>query len=155
MCHVFTISISPFCQIEGNIFFGSDFSLGRFSCLFARSGGKIVIGSNVSLNTNVMINSDLGGLIEIGNDVLIGPNVVIRSSEHMYSDPLTIIKCQGHIPGKIFIENDVWICANSVITSNVTIGKGSVIAAGSVVTTDVEPYSIVGGVPARIIKKRV
>ena len=53
------------------------------------------------------------------------------------------------------IEDDCWIAANSIILAGVTIGKGSVVAAGSVVTTDVPPYSVVGGVPARLIKKRL
>ena len=153
ICKDYTASISPLCQIDGDITLGSFFSLGRSSCLFAR-GGILDIGNNVSVNSNVMINSDMGGIISIGDYTLIGPNVVIRSSEHIYSDSTAQIMYQGHKFGKILIEQDVWICANCVITSNVIIGKGAVIAAGSVVTKDVEPYSVVGGVPAIIISKR-
>ena len=58
------------------------------------------------------------------------------------------------IEGDILIEDDVWISSNSVILPNCTIGKGAIVAAGAVVTNNVEPYTIVGGVPAKLIKKR-
>lgn len=56
--------------------------------------------------------------------------------------------------GKIIIGDDCWIAANAVITSGVVIGSHSIVGAGAVVTSDIEPYSIIGGVPARLIKKR-
>jgi galactoside O-acetyltransferase len=56
--------------------------------------------------------------------------------------------------GEIIVEDDVWIASNCVITANTIIGKSSIVGVGSVVTKNVEPYSIVGGVPARLIKKR-
>lgn len=59
------------------------------------------------------------------------------------------------LQGDIIIDDDVWIGAGAIILTGVTIGKGSVIAAGSIVTKDVEPYTIVGGNPAKLIKKRV
>ncbi|MCB2195276.1 MAG: hypothetical protein KQH79_05415 [Bacteroidetes bacterium] len=62
---------------------------------------------------------------------------------------------QDYYDGDIIIEDDVWIGANSVVVAGVTIGKGSVIAAGSVVTKDVEPYSIYGGVPSKKIRSRI
>ena len=61
----------------------------------------------------------------------------------------------GHVPGEIHIEEDVWIGANCVITADVRIGRGAVVGAGAVVTRDVEPFSIVGGVPARPIGHRL
>ena len=61
---------------------------------------------------------------------------------------------QGHVAGVITIESDVWIGANTTIVGGVRVGQGSVVAAGAVVVRDVEPYTIVGGVPARFIKKR-
>ena len=64
------------------------------------------------------------------------------------------IKEQGVKREFVKIEDDCWIAANTVILAGVTIGRGSVIAAGSVVTKDVPPYSIVGGVPANVIKSR-
>ena len=148
-----TTCIDQMCEITGNIKLGSNFSLGRFSSIYAR-GGQVIIDENVSINSGVMINADIGGNIHIGRYTLIGPNVVIRSAEHKFSNLDIPIRNQGHNISNIFIEEDVWICSNCVITSGVTIGRGSVIAAGSVVTKDVAPFSVVGGVPAAIIKRR-
>ncbi len=61
---------------------------------------------------------------------------------------------QGHVPGTVVIEEDVWIGANCVITPDVRIGRGAVVGAGAVVTRDVAPFAIVGGVPAREIGRR-
>jgi galactoside O-acetyltransferase len=115
--------------------------------------GEIFIGDSTSLNTNVIIGSS-GGLIVIGNNVLIAANVVIRSADHgtRASSP---IRDQPHTPGVIQIEDDVWIGSNAVITSNVTLAEGTIVAAGAVVTKSTEPYSIVGGVPARKISQRI
>ena len=69
------------------------------------------------------------------------------------------MKCFGYdreasCKGDIIVKDDVWICTNSIICSGVTIGQGAIVAAGSVVTKDVEPYAVVGGNPAKIIKYR-
>lgn len=85
---------------------------------------------------------------------MIGPNVVIRAADHGLSKDILIRK-QQHIGGIIIIEDDVWIGSNAVILKDVKLGKGCVIAAGAVVTKDVEPYTIVGGVPAKKIAERI
>ncbi len=113
---------------------------------------NIKIGERVSINRNTMITAKAP--IEIGNNVSIGPNVVINSGNHNFSRKDIPICNQGHTVENITIENDVWIGASAIILAGVTIGVGSVIAAGAVVTKDVEPYSIMAGVPARLIKKR-
>jgi len=152
------ISISQDCYIRGceNIALGSNIGIGLNNQIYAGGSGKerIAVGDNVYLNSNVMINADIGGEIIIGNDVLIGPNVVFRASNHRFSDPSVPIKKQGHESGSIVVEDDVWFGANVVVLPNVTIGKGSVIAAGAVVNKDVEKYTIVGGVPAKKIGVR-
>ena len=126
----------------------------RFSCLYSHSQGSIKIGSNVSMNTNVVIGAADGGEVIVGNNVMIGPNVVLRSSDHIFTDKDVAMNKQGHSGGTIIIENDVWIGSNATITSNVKIGSHSIVGAGSVVTKDVDPYSIVGGVPSKLIKYR-
>lgn len=120
----------------------------------AHRNGKIVFGSNISINFNVSIGASENGIIHIKDNCLIATNVVFRAANHNYSNPDVLIRKQGHIGGKIVVEEDVWIATNVVILPNVTIGKGSIIAAGAVVNKKVEPYSIVGGVPAKLIKKR-
>ena len=135
-----------------NIQIGSCFSSLGYLFLYGNEG-FISIGDNCSINTNVQIGAS-GGRIIIGNNVLIGPNVVIRAADHVFSDPKILIREQGHAGGDIIIEDDVWICANCVITKSVRIGRGSIIAAGSIVTKDVEPLTIIAGVPANKIKSR-
>jgi acetyltransferase-like isoleucine patch superfamily enzyme len=65
------------------------------------------------------------------------------------------MKDQGVIRKNIVVEDDCWIAANSIILAGITIGKGSVIAAGSVVTKDVPPYSVFAGIPAKLIQSRI
>lgn len=114
--------------------------------------GNISIGNNVGINTRCWISGT--GELEIGNDVLIGPHVVIHSANHNFSNKDIPILEQGHTLSKITIENDVWIGANTTILAGVTIKSGCVIAAGAVVSKDTLEYSIYGGVPAKLIKKR-
>lgn len=132
---------------------GSNFSLMSRSVLVAE-GGELTIGDRVSINSNVVINAADGGRIEIGNDVLIGPNVVLRASDHAFGCEGEPINRQGHTPGSIVIEDDVWIGSTAVIVGGVRVSAHSVVAAGAVVAKDVEPWCVVGGVPARVLKKR-
>jgi galactoside O-acetyltransferase len=136
----------------GNITLGSNFQISRLATIAANNGGKIVIGNNTAINEKTFIGASDKGYIEIGNDVTIAYNVSIRASDHIFVDKNAPIKEQGHIEGKIIIEDNVWIAANCIITKDVIIGKNSVIAAGAVVTGDVEPNAIYGGIPARKIK---
>ena len=109
-------------------------------------------GKNIHLGKNVFINSschfqDQGG-IYIGNNVLIGHQVTLATLNHMQSP-----KDRGSmIPKAIHIGNDVWIGSSSTILPGVTIGDGAIVAAGAVVSKDVESNTIVGGVPAKFIK---
>ena len=95
-----------------------------------------------------------GGLIRIGKQVAIGPGTVLRAANHCFDSLEKAIMLQGHLYGEIVIEDDVWIAANCTITPGTRIGHGAVVGAGAVVTRDVEPYAIVGGVPARVIGSR-
>ncbi len=92
--------------------------------------------------------------IDIGDNVMIAQAVTIRDTDHC-SDSLTIPMIdQGIVTTPVIVGDDVWIGHGAVILRGVTIGTGSIIAAGSVVRSDVPPFSIVGGVPARILKTR-
>lgn len=109
-------------------------------------------GKNIHLGNNVFINSgcrfqDQGG-IYIGDNVLIGHNVVLATLNHE-ENPL---KRGNLIPSPIRIGNDVWVGSNATILPGVTIGNGAIIAAGAVVTKDVNENSVVAGVPARYIR---
>lgn len=110
-------------------------------------------GKNIEFGENVFINAschfqDQGG-IQIGDNALIGHQVVLATLDHDL-----IPEKRGILyPAPIVIEEDVWIGANATILKGVTIGRGSVVAAGAVVTKDVSAYTIVGGNPARVIKQ--
>jgi acetyltransferase-like isoleucine patch superfamily enzyme len=130
------------------------------------------IGSNVTISAN---NISLGkysaihsfgtliGIISIGDYVMIAKNVFISSGKHHYNEiPYLPLKMQdkiykaknGELSLPVVINDDVWIGVNCIIMAGVTIGKGAIIGSNSVVTKDVLPYVIVGGGPAKIIKKR-
>ena len=135
-----------------NIYIAHNPVIGRGSTLSADKG-MLSIGHFLRCNTNVNIDAS-GGTIHIGSNVMIGPNVVIRASDHKHVRTDIPMNEQGHSGGHISIGSDCWICANVVITRDVEIGRGSIIAAGAVVTSDIKPYSIAGGVPARVISSR-
>lgn len=119
--------------------------------------GAFVSPIELSTGNNVWIGNNcfLCGKVEIGNDVMIGPNVSIPGAEHNHEKIDLPMRKQGNTIKGTIIGNDVWIGANAVILDGIKIGEGSIIAAGSVVTKDVEPYSMVAGVPAKLVKKRV
>ena len=114
-------------------------------------GSEFKIGDNVQINPG----TSLYGNIEIGNNVMIAPNCMLASGNHGIKDngePMIIQKCTSK--GKIIIEDDVWIGANSVILDGVTIKTGAVVGGGSVVTKNIPSKAIVAGNPAKIIKNR-
>lgn len=134
-------------------------SLGRnvrieAGCTLNCPDAPLTLGDGCFLNKNVRITSGPGGECRIGNQVTIGPNVVIETATHNHERVDIPIAEQGLSFKPITIEDDVWIAANAVITQGVTVGRGSIVGAGAVVTKDVEPYTVVGGVPAKRIRSR-
>jgi acetyltransferase-like isoleucine patch superfamily enzyme len=115
-------------------------------------GRNLVVEDNVDLAKDVLITT--GGGVHIGERVLVGYRTQILSSDHHIPPIGEPFPISGEKWGKVTIEKDVWIGANCVITSGVTIGEGAVVAGGSVVTKDVPSNAIVGGVPAKLIKMR-
>lgn len=113
---------------------------------------RIKLGYNVFINRGGYITAR--GPITIGDNVIIGPGVIINSGMHNYQSNDVLIRDQGHRILPINIENDVWIGANVVIMPGVTIGEGSIIGAGAIVTSSIPAYSVAVGVPAKVIKKR-
>ena len=115
---------------------------------FYTTGGlDISVGRNVFVNQNCTF-YDLGGL-DIADDVMIGPNVSIITSSH----PIGPSQRRAGVTAKrIAIERNVWIAAGATIIGGVTVGENSVVAAGSVVTKDVRPNTLVGGNPAKVIR---
>lgn len=122
---------------------GSEIDLSQYII----SPHHISIGCNSHINQNCLI--DGRASIKIGNSVSISHKVSIITGGHNYNSPSF-----AGIFKPVIIDDYVWIGINAVILQGVHIGKGAVVAAGAVVTSDVKPYSIVGGIPAREIGKR-
>lgn len=168
--------VSPKADVRppGNLYLGSNDNIEDYSALlmhnaqikignraeiksFARihaNFGDITIGDDCSLNYYSMILGERAG-IDIGSGVRIGAHSLLIGSSHITESVNIPIFTQGISSRGIVIENDVWIGSNVTILDGVRVGAGSILAAGAVVVDDVPELTIVGGVPARIIKKRV
>lgn len=156
------------------------FPLARLgSVVDVRSPERLILGSEVFVDCGVVLHCggmdwapDVGGIsigaksyvgpnsvlfgaagIEIGESVLISPGVVITSHQHSYGSDLDI-RDQPLWYGKVVIERDVWIGANATILPGVRVGRGSVVGAGAVVTSDVADRTVVVGVPAQVKRER-
>ncbi|MES2365955.1 MAG: sugar O-acetyltransferase [Pseudomonadota bacterium] len=114
---------------------------------YTTGGTDISVGRNVFVNQNCTF-YDLGGLV-ISDDVMIGPNVSIITSGHPIEPSL---RHAFLVAKPIVIERNVWVAAGATIIGGVTIGANSVVAAGSVITRDVPPNTLVGGNPAKVIR---
>ncbi len=113
-------------------------------------------GLKIGNNSGVGIRCEVNGPCIIGDDVMMGPEVVIYTSTHAHSrTDITMIEQGFEEVRPVTIGNDVWIGRRAMIMPGVNIGNGCIIGAGAVVTKDVPDYCIVGGVPAKILKRRV
>ena len=146
-----TISAFAHLSSDGRLSLGDRCTVGRYATL-APDGGSIVIGDDVSIRAFCVV-SGYGG-VEIGRDTRVGVGVSILSSSHVFDDPHRPIRTQGLTSKGVHIGNDVMIGTKATVLDGVRIGDGAFIGAGALVRTDVEPLSIVGGIPARVIGRR-
>lgn len=116
--------------------------------------GNITIGEDCSVQVYSVLTGYPKGEIRIGNGVRIASHTVFVGANHRYEDPAVPIRLQGLREAPIVVEDDVWIGSHVCVLAGVTIGRGSVIGAGSVVTKSIPPNSIAVGVPAKVIRKR-
>ncbi len=131
------------------IYPGNSFVLGDMD---ANKDANLKIGNFVLINSGGYFSGEGGLTIE--DYVLIGANVSVLSAGHKYDDRGTPVQHQALTYGPVTINKDVWIGASAIILEGVTVGKGAVIGAGTVVTKDVEPYAVVVGNPGIRIKYR-
>ena len=141
---------------ENGVNFGDNVTISRNCTLIctgviSHKGTGITIGNNTGINTGCYLGGQGG--IEIGDNVIIGPQVKIFSENHNFQDTSTIIKNQGVTRLGVKIESDCWIGSGATILDGVVLKKRTVVAAGSVVTQSFEENSLIGGVPAKLIKK--
>jgi acetyltransferase-like isoleucine patch superfamily enzyme len=138
-------------QLGDNVMIGR-YTLIECSGVLRALGEGLIVGSNSNFGDYNFIG--VRGPIRIGDNVLFGPRVSIHAENHRFDDLNRPIRVQGEHRQGVAIEDDCWIGSGAIILDGVTIGRGSVIAAGAVVTKDVAPYSIMGGVPARLLRTR-
>ncbi|MDR9827299.1 acyltransferase [Vibrio sp. FNV 38] len=114
-------------------------------------GAIVRIGENqIGTNSYVGLYSYVNGDVTLGEDILIGPNVSIVASNHLFEPSTQSFSGRSDLTeGKVVIEDGVWLTTGVVITPGVTIGKCSLVCANSVVTSNVPPYAIMGGTPAK------
>ena len=124
---------------------------GRSSAIYRnvdiRTPKNISIGSDTIINKKCVIDGR-GGLY-VGNNVDIAQEVCIWTEQHDYNSPIYASVCKP-----VIIEDYVWVASRAIVLPGVTIGRGAVVASGSIVTKDVPPLAIVAGVPARVIGQR-
>ena len=143
---------------SGKLSIGDNSGIGAFSRVeisqsFNNLGEFIKIGSNVGIGPYASLGG-AGGL-EIGNECIIGPYLSCHPENHNSELTDVAIRKQGVNRKGISIGANCWIGAKVTILDGVTVGKGSIIAAGAVVTKSFPPFSVIGGVPSRLLKNRI
>jgi len=161
-----------FRLVNAILFFCPHFALNRFRTAVYRAGGlkigrgtlvlggmelcgqgryweRLTIGNDCQITTPLYV--DLNSEITCGDKVAIGHHVVLVTTGHKYDDPRH--RCGEGIYEPIVIEDGAWIGANVTVLPGVTIGAGSIVAAGAVVSKSVPPHTVVGGIPARVIRE--
>lgn len=137
---------------NSSITVGNKTYINQQALIFALNG-KVSVGENTYINHHSELIAKKSK-ISIGNNVLIGMYSIITTTSHDTSPKAIPIRKQEETYKDVTIEDDVWLGARVIVLQGVRIGKGAVVAAGAVVTKDVEPNTVVGGVPAKLIKKR-
>ena len=144
-----TVRGNPRIEVKGKIIVGDHcriWSHMGVTQLYAGPRAELIIGNNTFVNTGTILSAS--NRIVIGNNVQIANQVILMDGDFHGVDDRDVMK----VPGEIIIEDDVWIATRAMILKGVTIGKGSTVAAGAVVTKNVPPYTLVGGVPAKVIR---
>lgn len=146
------------CRSVRGVVLGDGVTIGRNASIRPSSYYGHQAGEGLSVGAGSCIGAlswiGASGHVTIGVDVLMGPRVTILPENHVFESLTVPIKEQGVDRRRVVIEDDCWIGAGATILSGVRIGRGSIVAAGAVVAQDVAPRSIVGGVPARVLKYR-
>ena len=150
------VKVSALCKDE--LVFGNNVKIGAYSQVIASTsfnniGEYIRIGNNVGLGEFAYLGG--GGGLEIGDDCIIGQYLRCHPENHNYQDVDTPIRLQGVHRQGIKIGKNCWIGSKVTILDGVTIGDNCVIAAGAVVTKSMPANSVIGGVPAKVLKSRI
>jgi len=146
------------CKSNRGIVTGDRVTIGKHAIIRPTNayGGAIGEGLRIGNNSSIGPFAYIGcsGFIDIGDNVIMGPRVGIFAENHHFDNLKIPIREQGVERSFVKIHDDCWIASNVVILAGVTIGRGCVIASGSVVTKDIPPFSVVAGIPAKVVKSR-
>lgn len=154
------VTVGSYCEIDGysseKIILGDCVKIGSYSKLlstshFSKFGKGLVMGSNSAVGDFTHFGAPGG--IEIGNDVIMGSYVSFHSENHNFSDTSKLIREQGVNSKGIKIGNNIWVGAKVTFLDGCAVGDNSVVAAGAVVNGIYPANSIIGGIPAKVIKK--
>ena len=141
------------CALRNGLYgFRSDRTARVLSHVTVHCPQRLSIGPNTGIAAYCQLHA--GGGLDIGSNVLIGPGVLIWSQSHRWESACELIRGQGWKRERVTIEDDVWIGGGALILPGVCLRKGTVVAAGAVVTRSTEPNTLVGGVPANRIGNR-
>lgn len=147
----FVIPVNVLFDDVRNVSVGQQFRVCPNVKFFTENKGLIKIGNNFFANYNCFLSANCEE-IKIGNDCLLGPDVLIINSNHSFKSGV-LTRELPNLSKKIVIGNNVWIGAKSIILPGVIIGDNVVVAAGSVVNKSVTDNTVVGGIPAKVIKR--
>jgi nucleoside-diphosphate-sugar epimerase/acetyltransferase-like isoleucine patch superfamily enzyme len=155
-----SVVIDDNCAIDGRsdhdvgIRIGSRTMISR-NVQIASKGGRVTIGENVGIGANCELRSVGSNVLEIGDDVLLAPSVYLGGSIYHFDRLDVPIAEQGlDLRGGVRIGAGAWIGAGVTVLDGVSIGRGAIVAAGAVVTSDVPPFGVAAGVPARLLRLR-
>lgn len=142
---------------EKGVTFGCNVTVGKgaiIACtgVIANRGAGLEIGDYSAIGAQSFIGCQGG--VKIGSNVIMGPSVRIFSENHNYDDLNIPIRLQGETRKGVVIEDDCWVGSGVTILDGVIVGSGSIIAAGSVVTKNIPAFSVVAGIPAKVLKCR-
>jgi len=138
------LDVAPWNKFE----LGANSTIEDFSAI-NNGVGAVIIGDR----TKIGLSNTIIGPVTIGNDIRLAQNITLSGLNHNYQDVNIPIHVQGVSTSPIVIEDETWIGANVVVLAGVKVGRHSIIAAGSVVTKDIPPFSVAAGNPARVLKK--
>jgi acetyltransferase-like isoleucine patch superfamily enzyme len=140
---------------EGKIVMKGRTHIYRWSVVeLGQGNGSVHIGANTFIQSGCVLNAFVGS-ISIGDECMIAPHCSFMPYQHSFGDrgrPMREQPFASH--GDIVIQDDVWLGVNVCVLENVTIGQGAIVGAGAVVTSDIPPYAIAAGVPARVLRWR-
>lgn len=155
------VTLGQGCTIDGlsqnGVRLGNNVNIGPYSIIQAsgvltKLGTGLVMGDNSAIGGYSFVGC--GGGVKIGADVIMGQYISFHSENHIFDRIDTTIRSQGVTRHGILIEDDCWVGAKATFLDGCHVGRGCVVAAGSVVRGKIPPYSVIGGVPARVLRRR-